>query len=266
MYQVRRAFRVSLLLAALSGPSAQAALPNWSGLWEVVGLKSGASGVIETPIPDLIRDFGTPPPYIPDEQARFQAHLKAFGEAIAAAGDTKGSCIFGFPINMLFPVQYFEALITTRETLIVHSGLEIRHIYTDGRGQPPSDEQFPTHWGSSVGRWEGQTLVVDTISAGGNFAAKVLKPGENLIYIANASGFAQVLAILDDRAHYVERIRMVSPGLLEDQMTITDPTQFTGPWKLIRRYQHVKGITRMVHEDCDGNDRNPVVNGKFTLK
>jgi hypothetical protein len=253
-------------LAVLIAPAAQAALPDWSGEWEVVGLKAGASGVIETPIPDLIRDFGTPPPYTPEEQARFQARLKAFGAAAAAAGVTKGSCIFGFPTNMLFPVQYFETMITPQETLIVHSGLEIRHIYTDGHGQTPRDELFPTHWGSSVGHWIGQTLVVETVSAGGNIESEILKPGENLIYIANAADFFQVLAILDDHAHYVERIKMLSPGLLEDQMTIYDPTQFTGPWKLTRRYQHVKGVTRMVHEDCDGNDRNPIVNGQYTLK
>jgi hypothetical protein len=49
-------------------------------------------------------------------------------------------------------------------------------------------------------------------------------------------------------------------------MTITDPTQFSGPWKLTRRYQHVRGVNRMIHEDCEGNDRNPIINGKFTLK
>jgi hypothetical protein len=262
MRQVRRAFGVSLLLAALSAPSAYAALPDWSGEWEVIGLKLGASGVIETPGADLIREFGTPPPYTPVEEAKFQAHLKALPEA-----SDKKSCIFGFPEGMFFlPVQYFEVLITPQETLIVHSGLEIRHIYTDGRGQPPRDELFPTHWGSSVGRWEEQTLVIDTVSAGGNLMADILKPDENLVFIgANQIGFLP-LAILDDQADYVERMRMVSPGVLEDQMTITDPTQFTGPWKVTRRFQHVKGVTRMVHEDCEGNDRNPVVNGKFTLK
>ena len=132
------------------------------------------------------------------------------------------------------------------------------------RTQPSRDELWPTHWGSSVGHWEGNTLVVDTISAGDNFGASVLKPTENLVWIL-APG-PKVLAILDDQAHYVERIHMVDPGTLEDQMTIYDSTQFVEPWTLTRHYQHVKGISRMIHEDCEGNDRNPIVNGKFTLK
>jgi hypothetical protein len=266
MRPVSRAFVILLALSALSASSAHAALPDWSGEWEVIGFKANVSGVVATPVSEIIRNFGSPPPYNLAEEAKFRAHLKEFGEQHERRGDTN-TCTFGFPIGMFFfPVQYFEILNTPRETAIIYSGREIRQIYTDGRGQPPSDELFPTHWGSSVGHWEGQTLVIDTVSAGGNIAAEILKPDENFIFIGNAADFFQPLAILDGQAHYVERLRMVNPGVLEDQMTITDPTQFTGPWKLTRRYQRVKGVTRMVHEDCEGNDRNPIVNGKWTLK
>jgi hypothetical protein len=267
MHPVRRAFGVSLLLATLIAPSARAAVPDWSGEWEVVGFKVGASGETETPVPDLIRDFGTPPPYTPEEEAKFQARLKSFGEA-RAARSAKDTCVFGFPEDMFFfAPQYFEVLNTPHETVIIHSGLEMRHIYTDGRAQQSQDELWPTHWGSSIGHWEGQTLVIDTVSVGGNMLADVLKPDENLVFISNSGvGFFRVLAILDDQAHYLERLHLVSPGLLEDEMTITDPSQFTGQWKLTRRYQHVKGVSWMVHEDCEGNDRNPIIDGKFTLK
>jgi hypothetical protein len=264
MNQLCRGFVALLVIAALSRP-AQAAQPNWSGLWEGVGLQPAASGGFATPVPDIIRDFGSPPPYTPAEELKFRARLKAFdAEFYSDRNPLKPLCIFGFPTNMLFPTQYFEILVTARETAIIHSGIEIRHIYTDGRAQPPRDELWPTHWGSSVGHWEGNTLIVATVGAGGNFAANVLKPGENLVWIL-APG-PQILAILDDEAHYVERIRMAEPGVLEDQMTIYDSTQFMKPWKLTRRYQHVKGVSRMVHEDCEGNDRNPIVNGRFTLK
>jgi hypothetical protein len=265
MNHVRRGSPAILVLTALSALPAQAARPNWFGLWEGVGLKPAASGGFATPVPDIISNFGGTPPYAPREKLRFQVRLKAFEEEFYSGGQPpKPLCIFGFPTNMLFPAQYFEILVTPRETAIIHSGIEIRHIYTDGRAQPRPDERWPTHWGSSVGHWEGQTLVVDTISAGGNFGASVLKPGENLVWIL-APG-PKILAILDEQARYVERIRMVGPNVLEDQMTIYDATQFIKPWSLTRRYQHVQGITRMVHEDCEGNDRNPIVNGRFTLK
>jgi hypothetical protein len=265
MNPLRTGIVVGLAVAALSPLSAQAALPDWSGLWEGVGLVPAASGGFATPVSDIIRDFGSLPPYTPAEGAKFQAHVRAFeADFYSDRNPLKPLCIFGFPTNMLFPIQYFEILVTPKETAIIHSGIEMRHIYTDGRAQPPRDELWPTHWGSSVGRWEGNTLVVDTIGAGDNFGANVLKPAENLVWIL-APG-PKVLAILDDQAHYVERFHMVGAGILEDQMTIYDPTQFVEPWRLTRRYQHVKGVSRMIHEDCEGNDRNPIVNGKFTLK
>jgi hypothetical protein len=254
-----------LVLTSLGALHAQAAVRNWFGLWEGVGLTPAASGGFATPVPDIIREFGSPPPYAPAEEVRFQTHLRAFEEEFYSDRNSpRPLCIFGFPTDMLFPAQYFEILVTPQETAIIHSGMEIRHIYTDGRAQPPSDERWPTHWGSSVGHWEGQTLVVDTISAGGNFGTGVLKSSENLVWIL-APG-PKILAILDDQARYVERIRMVRPNMLEDQMTIYDATQFIQPWQLTRRYQRVKGLSRMVHEDCEGNDRNPIVNGRFTLK
>jgi hypothetical protein len=48
-------------------------------------------------------------------------------------------------------------------------------------------------------------------------------------------------------------------------MTVIDPTSFTAPWHLSRTYQRVTHIHRMVYEDCEGEERNPVVNGRFTL-
>jgi len=58
---------------------------------------------------------------------------------------------------------------------------------------------------------------------------------------------------------------MVDKDHLEDQMTIIDPANFTAPWHLSRTYQRVAQLHRMVYEDCEGEDRNPVVNGHFTL-
>jgi hypothetical protein len=48
-------------------------------------------------------------------------------------------------------------------------------------------------------------------------------------------------------------------------MTIIDPVNLTEPWHLSRTYRRVANIDRMVHEDCEGEERNPIVDGKFTL-
>ena len=48
-------------------------------------------------------------------------------------------------------------------------------------------------------------------------------------------------------------------------MTVTDPVMFSAPWRVSRTYDRVTNINRMVHEDCSGQERNPVVGGKLTL-
>ncbi|HUO31843.1 MAG TPA: hypothetical protein VMU80_21660 [Bryobacteraceae bacterium] len=48
-------------------------------------------------------------------------------------------------------------------------------------------------------------------------------------------------------------------------MMLLDPVNFTKPWDLSRTYERVLTIHRMVYEDCEGEERNPIVNGHFTL-
>ena len=76
---------------------------------------------------------------------------------------------------------------------------------------------------------------------------------------------SQMIAFLSSEAHFVERIRMLDNGQLENRMTITDPANLTEPWQMTRTYRRETHIDRMVHEDCEGEERNPIVDGKFTL-
>jgi hypothetical protein len=155
----------------------------------------------------------------------------------------------------------FEILTTPEETAMIFSGREMRHIYTDGRPHTSKDELWPTYWGDSIGHWEGQTLVIDTIAVS---RAPMLFPleGDGPLITNSASG---LVAVFSQEAHFVERIRMLDADHLEDQMTIFDAVNFTAPWHISRQYHRAPHTHRMVHEDCEGEDRNPVVNGSFTL-
>ncbi len=187
------------------------------------------------------------------------------GNAAALAGVpnpglTHAVCTWGFPLIMVESPLMFEILPTARETVMVFSGREIRHIYTDGRAHPAEDELWPTYWGDSIGHWEGQTLVIDTIDINSPFG-----PSPSIIaFGGNANEFAMI-ALLSERVHFIERIRLIDRDHLENQMTIIDPALFAAPWHINRRYQRVNHIHRMVHEDCQGEDRNPIVNGQYTL-
>ena len=94
----------------------------------------------------------------------------------------------------------------------------LRRVYLDGR--KPSAEVLadPTYAGYSTGRWEGDTLVVDTVAI------------SDKSYIDGMSPHSAKMTV-----H--ERIRFVEPGVLEDQITVTDPEALTEPWHAVRRYR-----------------------------
>ena len=58
---------------------------------------------------------------------------------------------------------------------------------------------------------------------------------------------------------------MIDKDHLEVQMIIIDPVDFTAPWPLTRTYHRVPHVNRMIYEDCEGEDRNPVIDGHYTL-
>ena len=91
----------------------------------------------------------------------------------------------------------------------------VRQVFMDGRSHPASLE--PSWLGHSVGRWEGDTLVIDTI-------------GLNDRVWQDLAGHPQT-----EKAHIVERYRRPDLGHLEIEITIDDPGAYLRPWKVRRR-------------------------------
>ena len=89
----------------------------------------------------------------------------------------------------------------------------VRRIYVDGRGHPP--DWRPTWMGHSIGKYEGDTLVVDTIGI-------ISINGNRLV---DLQGHPQ-----SDALHLVERIRRVKQSL-EYEVTIDDPKAYKNSWK-----------------------------------
>ena len=140
-------------------------LPDWSGLWRL----KGSPGLLDV---ENGRSF-TPgnrdhPPYKPDWETKYQVDLvRAEHQGDANYPNPLVDshtlyCAAGMPRIIGTPFDY-EFVVTPEATWIIVEK-ETRHIYTDGRGFPPEDELWPTLLGRSIGHWEGQTLVVETIS------------------------------------------------------------------------------------------------------
>jgi hypothetical protein len=246
----RAGLRAGLLAAALLATAAGAqpagdprarafaALPNWTGIWIAAdGIMNELSISGRSPNPsDRARHLLNGAPYT----TAWADRVNAIRNSPERAADKE--CGFPFPFMMESP-WVLQFLITPEETAVIAGGREVRHIYTDGRGHPSPDEIWGTPWGDSIGHWEGETLVVETIA---------VQEG-------------RFLPLLSEHARYTERIRMVSPERIEDELTMLDPSALARPWTVTIPYERVAGVDRMVHGDCNENDRNPVVDGKLTV-
>ncbi len=265
----RRAAALVAACAAAASAAAQAPpkLPDWSGQWENVGATPSPDGGFYEPLEQVLKELEWAPPSKPEAQAAVDKIVAAQRKAMDAMrkgidpGGAVTACSFGYPALMIESPLMFEILPTPKETALIFSSREIRHVYTDGREHPAKDDLWPTPWGDSIGHWEGDTLVIDTI------AVKSAFPGREGISVNAFGGIEemQTVAFLSPEARFVERIRMLDKDHLEDRITIVDPTNLTKPWHLRRTYARVTHIHRMVYEDCEGEERNPIVDGKFTL-
>jgi hypothetical protein len=214
-----------------------AQLPDWSGIWFSDSIEEDAGGSLNV---GRVKFFGHPP-YNAAWEAEYQKR-----RAKLASQEFK-QCVVDFPASMESP-QPFNLIVTPEETVYTAGDGTFRHIFTDGRSHPPKDGLFPSITGDSIGRWEGETLVVDTVAR---------RPGP-LMFLGSAA--------FSEAAHFHERIRMTDKNTMEDQLTIDDPVAFTHPWVLNLGYKRVTVIDHIDPYYCDVDDRIDIVDGKMVIK
>jgi hypothetical protein len=119
---------------------------------------------------------------------------------------------------------------------IAEANLNVRQIFTDGRPLPRNNPQ-PWWYGYSVGKWDGDTLVVDTNN---------LRDGGWLDVNTGAP--------LTDAATLTERFRRVNYGRLEVDVTVNDPKAYTKPWT-VRIAERLLPNTELIEHVClDGQE------------
>ena len=174
-----------------------------------------------------------------------QVHYDAAKKAAAAGKayhDDIGACWpAGLPVLMtrVWPI----AMIQKPTVIYMVSGFmnSVRIIYLDGRPHTDPDIIIPSFNGESIGHWEGDSLVVDTV------------------------GFVDDRHWLDSgipmssKAHVVERMRLLGDGAtLEIAYTISDPTNWVGEWNWTKRWKRVDD-TDITEASClpDLNEHMP---------
>jgi hypothetical protein len=118
----------------------------------------------------------------------------------------------------------------------------IRHIYLDGRKLPPQGEPQPWWYGYSVGRWEGDTLVVET----NNLRGAEDGPYDGWLDV-NGSPYSQ-------QAKFTERIRRPNYGHLQIDLTLEDPKAYTKPFT-VRVDQRIVPETELIEFVCNENQQ-----------
>ena len=175
------------------------------------------------------------PPFQPWAAAKFkERQSEKLHQDPDAGPDPTERCIPpGIPREMLQPFPW--EIVQTRDRLIMIFEYQslVRQIFTDGRGHPKDLE--PTYMGNAIGRFEGDTLIVDTIG----FNDKTWLDPMGLPH--------------SDAMHVVEHIRRVDHDTLMDEYTIDDPKAYTKTWTAQKTFK-LKPDWRIQEYVCTENN------------
>jgi hypothetical protein len=213
---------------------------NITGAWEP--MRGGPGAPPPTP-PSAIT---LKAPYAAQWQARRAAQDAATkkGEPLATLGS---ECLpYGMPTMMAVANYPMEILQTPGQVTVVtevHS--EVRYVFLD-RPQMPLEEIPPGYYGRSIGRWDGDTLIVDTIG---------IDP--------KVAGYQSLPHSL--QLHITERITLAAPDVLQDQITLADPVVLDQPVTYTLAYRRLPKY-EMVEFICDNNREYTDDNGVVRMK
>lgn len=142
---------------------------------------------------------------------------------------------YGIPrlMNHVGPFEILES--RTRVLILFETGNAIRQIWTDGRGHP--DDLDPSWMGHSIGHWDGNTLVVDTVG------------------LTDKSWLDTAGHPHSDALRVTERIRRVDHDTLENTLTFDDPKTYTRTWSSTIVYKLRSGSEWALKEDVSCEDR-----------
>jgi hypothetical protein len=246
-------FAASNLLAQFQGPGGLGALapaniakPRPKPPFDLTGTWLHGGG------PDNNFRFAPPAGFklTPAAQVHYDAARKAQSEGKVYHDDIGQCWPSGLPIMMtrVWPIAMIQ--LPTMIVMIQELMNTMRFIYLDGRPHTDPDIAVPSFNGESIGRWENDTLVVDT---------KYFVPEHHWV----DSGIPG-----SDALHIVERIKLTNEGkTLEIEYTLTDPKSWEGDWKMTKRWQRVD--ERDIAEvEClpDLNDHMPTTHSNANVR
>ena len=204
--------------------------PDISGVWMSTPPRrvGGPNDSLLDPVDKRKPDSATVIPFLPEAEAKYKA-------ADEKDSPTTHCLPPGISELMLAPIYPMAIIQTPGRVVIIHEFMNVfRWIYTDGQGHPKDLD--PTWEGNSIGKWEGDTLVVDTIG----FNDKSWLDGHGMTH--------------SDQLHTVERFHRRG-AVLEYSLTIEDPKTFTRPWIVHMDYE-AKPDWKIAEYICNENNKD----------
>lgn len=218
--------RVPILVAALAcgvaTTLAAQSRPDLTGLWD------GATN--STDIVRLMQERGQPVPFTVYGATRYKN--------TDLAKNPNGFCLPPGPSRAITGPSPFYILQHAGAVAILFENHGVyRLIYTDGTRHPEDIQEYPAFMGHSVGRWEKDTLVVDTV-------------GVNDRTWLDTNGLEH-----SDQLRLTETFQRTSDDVIRYSVTYDDPVFFTRPWTLTLDLKRLTN-TRLIEYVCNENEKD----------
>jgi len=233
-------------------PRAADGKPNLSGLWQTDAappemlerlIPGATNGAGEEPLSqyyiNILSDFKPEEaPLRPAAAALFLQRSKVFSNESPLS-----HCLpVGMPLVEMAPAPYKIIQVRGLTVMLYERDTTFRQVYTDGRKLP--DDPQPSWLGYSAGKWDGDSLVVET--AGFNDRGWL-----------DARGHTHSEAL-----HLTERFHRLDFGHMEVQLTIDDPKTYTRPFT-IQLKQRLQADSDLLESFCAENEKDSThVDGK----
>ena len=195
--------------------------PDLSGIWMVPGLKYLIN--IAADLKDV--------PFQPWAAAEYKRRMDDRGK-----DDPNNFCLPSIIPEKVAVTSPWKIVETPGVTLILYESRTIfRQVFTDGRSLPKDPN--PTWQGYSIGKWDGDTFVVES----GGF---------------NGKGWLDTNGHpVTDALHVTERYRRKDFGHMDVEITIDDPKAYTKPWT-IHENPELQADTELIEYICEENNRD----------
>lgn len=221
----------------LSAPAPRAAdgKPDLSGIWELEHTPCPAGGCSDYVAGIEFINLGAKlPGGLPYQQ--WAADLVKQRTAEQGKEDPVARCLPAGAVRLLtFPPPRKILQLPGEVVILSERDVTFQQIFTDGRPLPA--DPAPNWNGYSTGKWEGDTLVVQTNG------------------LRNSTWIDRDGSPLTESAKLTERFHRVSYGLLEIELTVDDPGAYTKPWS-VKLNQHIVLNTELLDYFCMDNEKD----------